>query len=511
MDMDMVVLQKLLSAAIVYFLTRFLIAHLLSRPHRHPPLPPGPKGWPVVGSLPLLGTMPHVSLDQLANRFGPIMYLKMGTCDVVVASSPDAARAFLKTLDHNFTNRPPGAGPNYIAYNASDMVFADLGPRWKLLRKLANLHMLGATSFAEWSPLRHSEIGQMVRDMREMSRHQGKLVPVLELVSCALANIIGQKSISRRVFATCSEESNDFKDMIVELMRLAGLFNIGDFIPSIEWMDLQGIQRKMKRQHDKFDALITRMIEEHMNTVNEREGNPDFFDIVMSIKEDTDGVKLTMTNYKALLLNMFIAGTDTSSCTIEWAMAEMLKNPYILKRAQEEIDTVVGKNRRLEESDIQKLPYLQAVCKETFRRHPVVPLNIPRVASEPCQVNGYYIPKNARLFVNVWAMGQDPELWENPQNFDPERFLSERLAKVEPWGNDFELIPFGSGRRICAGIRMGITIVQLVIGTLVHCFDWKLSDGVDVHMDEAFGLVLGKAERLKATARPRLEPIAYND
>ncbi|GMH20201.1 hypothetical protein Nepgr_022042 [Nepenthes gracilis] len=504
--MDVVHFQELFSATVLFFIIRFFISKLLKP---HPPLPPGPKGWPVLGCLPLLGSMPHASLAELARRHGPIMHLKMGTCDVVVASSPDAAMAFLKTLDHSFSNRPPGAGPTYIAYNAMDMVFADVGPRWKLLRKLANLHMLGAKDFGDWSPLRHKEVGLMVRDIYELSQ-QWKPVPVLELVSCALANIIGQKSISRRVFTAHGEESNDFKSMIVELMRLAGLFNIGDFIPAIEWMDLQGIQGKMKRLHNKFDALLTKMLEEHMKTAHERKGSSDFFDIVMGIKED-DGVALTMTNYKALLLNLFIAGTDTSSSTIEWAMAEMLKNPSILNLVQAEIDTVVGKNRRLKESDIPKLPYLQAICKETFRKHPVVPLSLPRVTSEPCEVNGYYIPKNTRLFVNVWAIGRDPELWENPHEFNPERFLSGKNANIEPRGNDFELIPFGSGRRICAGIRMGIAIVQYVVGTLVHSFDWKLSDGVEIEMEAAFGLVLGKAEKLKAMAIPRLEPNAYED
>ncbi|GAB2242301.1 hypothetical protein Droror1_Dr00019076 [Drosera rotundifolia] len=136
---------------------------------------------------------------------------------------------------------------------------------------------------------------------------------------------------------------------------------------------------------------------------------------------------------------LFIAGTDTSSCTIEWAMTEMLKNQTIFARLQTEIDDVIGKNRQLEESDISKLSFLQTVCKETFRKYPMVPLNIPRVTNEPCQVNGYYIPKNARLFVNVWAMGRDHELWENPPVFDPNRFMSKKTRMIEPWGNDFEL------------------------------------------------------------------------
>ncbi|PSS15731.1 Flavonoid 3',5'-hydroxylase [Actinidia chinensis var. chinensis] len=452
--------------------------------------------------------MPHVVLAKMAKRYGPIVYLKMGTCDMVVASSPGVAQAFLKTLDHNFSNRPPNAGATHIAYGAQDFVFADIGPRWNLLRKLSNLHMLGAQSYKDWGHVRATELGHVVRAIHELSQ-KGEPVVVPEIVVCAMANLIGQKSLSRRVFATHGLDSNDFKYMVVELMRLAGLFNVGDFIPSIAWLDLQGIEGKMKRLHDKFDALLSKMIDEHTLTAHEREGNPDFLDVVMANREVSSEFKLTMTNVKALLLNWFIAGTDTSAGTIEWALAEMIKNPRILKRAQEEMDRVVGKTRLLEESDLRNLPYLKSICKETFRLHPTVPLGIPRVSTSACEVNGYYIPKNTRLFVNVWAIGRDPNVWENPLEFDPDRFLIEKNAKIEPWGNDFELIPFGGGRRMCAGIRMGIAAVEYILGTLVHSFDWRLPGGVELDMNEAFGLVLQKAVPLSATVISRLETSAY--
>jgi flavonoid 3',5'-hydroxylase len=188
----------------------------------------------------------------------------------------------------------------------------------------------------------------------------------------------------------------------------------------------------------------------------------------------------------------------------------MLKNPKIMERAHEEMDRVIGKDRRLQESDIQKLPYLQAICKETYRKHPSTPLNLPRVSSQPCEVNGYYIPKNTRLSVNIWAIGRDPNVWENPLEFNPERFLSGKNAKIEPRGNDFELIPFGAGRRICAGTRMGIVLVQYILGTLVHSFDWKLPKSVvDLNMDESFGLALQKKVPLVAFISPRLSRSAY--
>lgn len=192
-------------------------------------------------------------------------------------------------------------------------------------------------------------------------------------------------------------------------------------------------------------------------------------------------------------------------------MAEMMKNPKILRKAHDEMDKVIGRNRRLEESDIPKLPFLQAICKEAFRKHPSTPLNLPRVSTQACEINGYYIPKNTRLSVNIWAIGRDPDVWENPQEFTPERFMSGKMSKIDPRGNDFELIPFGAGRRICAGTRMGIVLVEYILGTLVHSFEWNLPNngGGELNMDETFGLALQKAVPLSAMVRPRLAPAAY--
>ncbi|KAK6925686.1 Cytochrome P450 [Dillenia turbinata] len=313
MALNIILLQDVTSAILLFLITRMVVLALLPKSYKSLSLPPGPKGWPIVGALPLLGTMPHVALARIAKKYGPVMYLKMGTRGMVVASTPDAARAFLKTLDKNFSNRPPDAGSTHLAYNAQDMVFADYGPRWKLLRKVTNLHMLGGKALDDWSQVRVAELGHMLRAMHEASL-RGEPVVVPDMLTYAMANMIGQVILSKRVFVTTGTESNEFKDMVVELMTSAGLFNVGDFIPSIAWMDLQGIVRGMKLLHKKFDALITKMIEEHLASSHERKGKPDLLDVVLSHhRESTQDERLSKTNIKALLLNLFTAGTDTSS------------------------------------------------------------------------------------------------------------------------------------------------------------------------------------------------------
>ncbi|CAL5428561.1 unnamed protein product [Camellia sinensis] len=508
---SVVFLHELAMAFLIFLLTHFFIQSLSSKSTNR--LPPGPRGLPLIGALPLLGTMPHATLAKMAKKYGPIIYLKIGTSGMVVASTPASARAFLKALDTNFSNRAPNAGATHMAYRSQGLVFADYGPRWKLLRKLGNLHILGVKALEGWAPFRTVELGHVLKAMHDLSC-RGEAVVVAEMLSFAMANMIGKVVLGRRLFEKQGLESNEFKDMVVELMTKAGFFNFGDFVPSsvASWLDFGGVELGTKHIRKKFDVFLTTMIEEHKaESYEQNKEKQDFLDVLMAEQENCrDDERLSVTNIKAVLLNIFTAGTDTSSSIIEWALAEMLKNPKILNQAQEEMDRVIGRNRRLEESDIPKLPYLQAICKETFRKHPSTPLNLPRVSAEACEVNGCYIPKNTRLAVNIWAIGRDPDVWENPLDFIPERFLSGKNTKIDPLGNHFELIPFGSGRRICAGARMGVVFVEHILGTLVHSFDWKLAHGAaELNMDEAFGLALQKAVPLSAMVNPRLPASLY--
>ncbi|RWV82450.1 hypothetical protein GW17_00056052, partial [Ensete ventricosum] len=478
-------------------------------------LPPGPSGVPILGALPQIGPMPHASLANLAARYGPIMYLRMGTTGVVVASSAGAARSFLKALDLQFANRPLPISGKDVTYDGQDFVFANYGPRWKLLRKLANLHFLGSKALTEWVPVRRDEIGRMLRAMLESSRNS-RPVMVSETLVFASANIIGQVMLSRRVFESQGEESNQFKDAITELLAWSGKFSIGDFVPAIAWMDLQGVQRQLRRVHVKLDALITALMAEHEATANEREGRPDVLDLVMANRVDADGVSLSDVNMKG-----FISVSSLPSLSLHPSLphppgvffasdSQLATNPTILQRAQDEMDEVIGKNRRLEESDIPNLPYLRAICKEALRLHPSTPLSIPHYTFESCEVDGYHIPPDTRLIVNVWAIGRDSDVWEHPLEFKPERFLSGRNAKIEPLGNDFELIPFGAGRRICVGLHAGLIMLQYGLGSLLHSFHWKLANDVEeLDMNEKFGAVLPKAVPLKAVVKPRLLESAY--
>ncbi|KAM0825383.1 hypothetical protein ACQ4PT_069599 [Festuca glaucescens] len=214
------------------------------------------------------------------------------------------------------------------------------------------------------------------------------------------------------------------------------------------------------------------------------------------------------------LMNLFTAGTDTTSSTVEWALAELIRHRDVLTQAQRELDDVVGQDRLVRESDLPSLTFLTAVIKETFRLHPSTPLSLPRVAAEDCEVDGYRIPKGTTLLVNVWAIARDPASWgPDALEFRPARFLAGGLHEsVDVKGSDYELIPFGAGRRICAGLSWGLRMVTLMTATLVHAFDWSLVDGLTpekLDMEEAYGLTLQRAAPLMVRPVPRLLSSAY--
>lgn len=197
-----------------------------------------------------------------------------------------------------------------------------------------------------------------------------------------------------------------------------------------------------------------------------------------------------------------VAGSDTTSSTFQWAMAELMHNPEVLSKAQLELNEVIGKGNPVEESDIARLPYLQAIIKETFRMHPAGPLLVPRKAESDVEIEGLTVPKGAQVLVNAWAIGRDPSIWDDPNSFKPERFLG---SEIDVRGRNFELLPFGSGRRICPGLPLAMRMLHLMLGSIIHFFDWKLEDGVtpqSMSMDDKCGLALEMAKPLRAIPIP---------
>ncbi|KAL5732082.1 hypothetical protein ACHQM5_004739 [Ranunculus cassubicifolius] len=462
-------------------------------------LPPGPWGLPLLGHLHMLGELPHQNLQKLAKKYGPIMSIRLGLIPTIVVTSPEYAELFLKTHDLVFASRPKIQAAEVMGYGQKNLVFAQYGSYWRNIRKLCTIELLSGSKIESFKPMRREEVAIFVQSLKKISSSEIDLSVKIESVI--------EDMTYRMIFGTKDDRFN-FKSSLLEGVSIAGVFNIADFVPYLGGFDLQGLGRRMKAVTEVLDDFLETIIDEHIRDAKDLKGrHRDFIDVMLSLMEtnNTREMQIGRDNIKAIVLDMLSAAIDTSSITTEWVVAELLKNPHVMKLVQDELETVVGLDRMVDEADLVKLDYLKLVIKESMRLHPVAPLLIPHESIEDVTINGYFIPKKSRVFVNTWAIGRDTKLWsDNAEEFYPERFIG---SNIDVQGNDFQFLPFGSGRRKCLGLQLGMTTVQLVVAQLLHCFKLELPTGMspeNLDMTEKFGLTLRRAGHIVAIPTYRL-------
>lgn len=467
-------------------------------------LPPGPKGIPVLGHLHMIGKNPHQDLERLAKQHGPIMYLQFGFVPNIVVSSAKAAELFLKTYDLVFASRPPHEASKYMSWNQKNLAFGKYGGYWRNMRKLCTLELLSNLKINSFQPMRREELGLFIEAVKEESQGGTVAVDLSAMVSSLTAEMSCRMVFGKK-YKDKDIDERGFKFVIHEGMKLAAVPNLGDYFPLLGILDLQGLTKRMKAVAKVFNDFFEKVIDDHVKGTD-RGQVKDIVDTMLSIMESGDTeFQFDRGHVKAIMLDMLSASMDTAASTIEWALSRLLQNPQAMKKVQQELEEVVGLERMVEESDLEKLRYLDMVVKETFRLHPVAPLLLPHYSMEDCTVGGYDIPKNSRIMVNVRAIGRDPSSWSDPEKFIPERFVG---RDIDVRGQHFELIPFGSGRRGCPGLQLGLIQVQLIVAQLVHCFDLKLPNDMlpeELDMTEEFALVVTRAEHLMAVPTIRLK------
>ncbi|XP_048554036.1 trimethyltridecatetraene synthase-like [Triticum urartu] len=501
----------------VMLATVLLVSCLLSR-HRSRGynLPPGPKPWPIIGNLNLIGKLPHRSIHALSRQYGPLMHLRFGSFPVLVGSSVKMAKFFLKTHDVAFTDRPKTAAGKYTTYNYSDITWSPYGAYWRQARKMCLTELFSAKRLQSYEYIRSEETAALVRGL--YGGGASRVLVLKDYLSTASLNVItrmvlGKKYLEKEVrngagvVITTPEE---FKWMLDELFFLNGVFNIGDSIPWLNWMDLQGYVKRMKKLSKMFDQFLEHVVDEHSERRRREEQSfesKDMVDVLLQYASDPSlEVKLNRDSVKAFTQDLIAGGTESSAVTVEWAISELLKKPTLFAKATEELDRVVGRARWVTEEDMWSLPYVEAIMKETMRLHPVAPMLVPRLSREDTSIDGYDILSGTQVLVSVWSIGRDPELWEAPEEFMPERFLDSRL---DVKGQDYELLPFGSGRRMCPGYNLGLKVIQLSLANLLHGFVWRLPDGMELSMDEIFGLSTPRKFPLEVVVEPKLHTHLY--
>ncbi|XP_025641491.1 phenylacetaldehyde oxime monooxygenase CYP71AN24-like [Arachis hypogaea] len=467
-------------------------------------LPPYPPKLPLIGNLHQLGTLPHQSLKALSDKYGPLLLLQLGQTQALVVSSSDIVEEIVKTHDVAFSNRANTKAAKVFFYQCKDIGFAPYGEEWRNKRKLCVLELLSTNRVKSFQPIRENEVSIMINSIHEACA-KGSLVNLSKMIVATSMNIS-----SRCIFGLRFETSDDGRKSIVEavrkMMTQLSKLGVGDLFPSLDWIDvLTGFTSRLKVTHAELDAFLEEIIEEHKRKKkNCDDNNKDFVDVLLQLQErDMLEFELNGDTMKALLLDMFVAGSDTVSSTIEWVFAELANNPKTMKKVQEEVRRIVGGKSMIEENDINQMKYMKCVIKETLRLHPPGPFLIPRETANSVEIKGYHIPKKVAIYINSYAIHRDPKLWDNAEEFIPERF--EGTQQVDYKGIGFQLIPFGIGRRACPGVSFAVASLEYVMANLLYLFDWKVpnNNGALIDMSELSGLSISKKHPLY------LEPMPY--
>ncbi|KAI3684958.1 hypothetical protein L6452_34188 [Arctium lappa] len=499
----MVSLLITLSAIIVFFLLhkfRFFLSKKTILP-----LPPGPRGLPIIGNLHQLDTsnLPD-HLWRLSKRYGPLMSLRLGRTQTLVVSSAEMAKQILKTHDLVFCTRPVLTGQQKFSYNNKDIALSPYNEHWRQMRKICILHLFSSKQVNSFRSVREHEAFDMIDTIKSRTVTKRVVVDLSEVMMIVTSNVISRVAFGKRPYVYDDEgqkEVKTFHKLLLDSQASFVNFYYRDYFPLMGWLDkLNGTIGRLEKNFNHLDEFYQELIDEHLNRNRPNKMQDDMVDILLRLKQDSDSnIDLTFDHIKAVLMNILFGGTDTSAATVVWAMTLLIQNPETLKKVQQEVRNVIGNKGKVQEDDLQNLNYLKAVIKETFRLYPAVPLLLPHESRDRCILGGYEIPKGTLVYVNEWALGRDPKCWENPEVFKPERFMG---SSIDYKGTDFEFIPFGSGRRGCPGMSLGVATVELTLSNLVYAFDWELPDGEkDIDTLATLGIVSHKKNPLRLVAK----------
>ncbi|GER38462.1 cytochrome P450 [Striga asiatica] len=470
--------------------------------------PPSPKGLPVIGNLLMLGKSPHRSLQSLSRRYGDdeLLLLHFGSLPVLLVSSAKVAREIMKNQDSIFSNKPKLSVPDKLTYGSRDVAFTAYGEYWKKMRSICVHQLLSNKRVQSLRHIREQETSNMIDKIRQLGSSSSSSINLTDLFSSLTNDVICMALFGRKYDG---EDRKKFKKLMKEVNDLLGRASIGEYIPWLGWISyVNGLYKKVERAAKLIDEFLETVIREHNKDYGEKYDKESYFvDRLLELQRESinSSSPISDDTVKALIVDMFIAGTDTTVTALEWAMAELIKNPRTMKTLQNQVRKVAASNNKkdtINEDDLEKMPYLKAVIKESLRLHSPVPLLIPRESTHDTKVMGYDISAGTRVVINTWAIGRDPKSWEDPENFFPERFLD---SEVDFRGKDFELIPFGAGRRGCPGINFGVAVDELGLAKLVYHFDFELPNGEkgeDLDMSESGGITVHKKLPMLVVATP---------
>nr|QFU47831.1 coumaroyl ester 3'-hydroxylase [Morus alba] len=470
-------------------------------------LPPGPRPWPVVGNLYDIRPVRFRCFAEWAQSYGPIISVWFGPTLNVVVSTAELAKEVLKENDQHLADRHRSRSAARFSRDGKDLIWADYGPHYVKVRKLCTLELFTPKGLEAMRPIREEEVRAMVGSIFKdcaNPENYGKSLRVRDFLEAVAFNNITRLVFGKRFMnseGVVNEQGKEFKGIVSNGIKIGASLNMAEHIPWLRWVfPLE--EEAFIKHGDRRDRLTKITMEEHTQARKQGGGTKQHFvDALLTLQDKYD---ISDDTIIGLLWDMITAGMDTTAISVEWGMAELIRNPRVQQKAQEELDRVIGLERVLNETDFSNLPYLQCVAKEALRLHPPTPLMLPHRATANVKIGGYDIPKGSVVHVNVWAVARDPAVWKDPNEFRPERFLEE---DVDMRGHDYRLLPFGAGRRVCPGAQLGINLVTSMLGHLLHHFRRSPPEGMkpeDTDLAESPGMVTYMRTPLQAIATPRL-------
>uniref|UniRef100_A0A8D0L500 Cytochrome P450 2U1 n=1 Tax=Sphenodon punctatus TaxID=8508 RepID=A0A8D0L500_SPHPU len=485
---------------------------LLGRPRQH--LPPGPKPWPLLGNFAfalvpiprlrkrIMGVgnvgsgqgdgsfrpmAPHLLLTSLAKIYGSIFSLFVGSRPIIVLSDFETVREALVNQSEVFSDRP-SVPIVAIITQKKGVVFAPYGPIWRQQRKFSH------------STLRHFGLGKhslepkIIEELKfvkeEMLKHGNEPFSPFPVISNAVSNVICSMAFGRRF----DYDNVEFKTMLRLMSRaleicLNSHVILVNICPCLYYLPF-GPFRELRQTELDITAFLKKIIAQHRESLDV--ANPqDFIDMyLLHAEEEKKNNSESSFNEDYLFFiigELFIAGTDTTTNTLLWSLLYMSLHPEVQKKVQAEIEAAIGCDRAPSLTDKAQMPFTEATIMEVQRMTVVVPLSIPRMASETAVLQGYTIPKGSVIVPNLWSVHRDPNIWEKPDEFQPTRFLDEngQLIKRETF------IPFGIGKRVCMGEQLAKMELFLTFVTLMQSFTFLYPENTKKpSMEGRFGLTL---------------------
>ncbi|KAL1221356.1 Dihomomethionine N-hydroxylase [Cardamine amara subsp. amara] len=506
-----------------------LLGRMLSRPtktkDRSRQLPPGPRGWPILGNLPeLIMARPkykyfHLAMKELQTE---IACFNFAGVHAITINSDVIAREAFKERDADFADRPHLFSMQTIGDNFKSMGISSYGEQFMKMKRVITTEIMSAKTLNMLVAARTIEADNLIAhvhsmyqrsetiDLRELSRAYGYAV--------TMRMLFGRRNITKE-----NVSSDDGRLGKAQKDHLEAIFNTLNCLPSFSHADylerwfkgwnIDGQEEMVKLNCNLVRSYNNPIIDERVKLWREKGGKAsveDWIDTFITLKDENENYLVTPDELKAQCVEFCIAAIDNPANNMEWTLAEMLKNPEILRKALKELDVVVGKKRLVQESDIPNLNYLKACCRETFRIHPSAHFIPPHVARQDTTLGGYFIPKGSHIHICRSELGRSPKIWKDPLVYKPERHLkgdgnSKEVILVE---TEMRFISFGTGRRGCVGVKVGTTMMVIMLARFLQAFNWKLDPGFGLlSLEEDDAMLMAKP--LLLSVEPRLAPNLY--